>query len=107
MGDEGSKYGFYHEGHEGFHLLIPHLWFEDGSFNVQIELAGALFIVRVAYLFDNGFSVVGPFNELKPGILVGTTGNFNAGDATGMNAGTGVVIGRIGGFLFDVRGADF
>ena len=99
MAHGGSEYGVYHEGHEGhegFHLIILHLWFEDGSFNVQVELAGVLFLVRVAYLFDNGFSVVGPFNELKPGILVGTTGDFDTGDAAGMHAGAGVVVAGIG-----------
>lgn len=48
-----------------------------------------------------------PFDKGDFGFVVLAQSDFNAGDAAGMNAGAGVVVAGIGGFLFDVRGTDF
>jgi len=51
-----------------------------------------------------GLCAVGPFDECELRFSVLSEVNFNAGNAAGMNTGPRVVVGGIGGLLFDVRG---
>jgi len=48
-----------------------------------------------------------PFDKGDFGVVVLAQSDFDTGDAARMNAGTGVVVAGIGGFMFDVRGSDF
>ena len=49
---------------------------------------------------------VGPFDELDVRLLVLAGRDFDAGDAARVDTGAGVVIGRVLGFVFNIRGSD-